>query len=666
MQENQAIVYRDRLSEFNKLDNSLGEIVVIDALSGYGKTAFLKESARLHQTRNWLTQYIPLSQRMRPVDIWTTTVQELSGNYDLHPQRLDDALARLSYALPHGRCLTVLFDDVHSLPSETFTWVYSEFAPKLKEELISISQGNCLLVFSGQNIRVDPKLWPPHRPIYLLPFDRSTIQQFVDAVPSPQLQEFLKSGRHKKWLIEKMIRLCGGHPRALLQILQEIETGAWCPHPRLSEESNRAVFERHIETELNQLIGHLSDAYRQILESLSIFRSVNSNIVKVIQRDEHIQNRDNPLAIISHLRNNNLLIPKETVLDPVIRNGLTTRMILNDRQRYLALNRIAQLSYQTWLIRFDEERPFEEARGYAAEAIYHCLCHSNQLQDLQDCLNIVLQRLDELLAAQSAVGFDSIRALIEYLPDDEDISILFADYGWSIEQLRDMNRVRLANSTSPSSSSSQSDVCDYTSGIVAVLSLDQAVIGTGFLIWCREQWLIVTCTHVLQKLSLNSNSTVHLSHFNPDIGEFEAQVVKFAPPEKPPHQWSAYEDVSILRPTQPLGGDTLKPYPLHNGHLQPSLYPHGQQSLCFGYAQDRINRGDYISDLTFAHEVASGFIALSNRSGRGVRPGVSGAPWANLDTQSIVGMVQSIAANGDQAYLIPASTIGRVISEVLS
>ena len=609
---------------------------------------------------------------MRPLDIWTTTVRELSGNPTLNPHELDDALARLAYLLPHGRCLAVLFDDVHSLQTETLTWVQTEFAPKLKEELFSISQGNCLLVFSGQNIPVSP-VWTSHRRIYLLPFDRNTVQQFVDAVPSPQLQEFLKSARHKKWLIEKMIRLCGGHPRTLLQILQAIETGTWYPHPKRPQEADRTIFEQHIEAEINRLIGNLSDSYRQMLESLSIFRSINSSVVKIIQADNQIQNQDNPLTVIRNLRINNLLIPKKTILDPVIRNGLTTRMILNNRHQYLALNQLAQQSYQDWLLRFDEERPFEEAQSLATEAIYHCLCHSNRSQDLQACLKVVTQRLDELLEAQSAGGFSSAQMLIEQLPYDEDISTMLSDYEWSIEQqIEEMKMKQMQLQETPLQDAQLQgavftvEPCySYTSGIVAVLTSDGGVAGTGFLLWYQEQWLVVTCTHVLQKLELGSSSRVRLSHFDPEIGEFEAEIVKFAPAQTPANRWNAQEDISILRPVPSLPSQTIKPYPLHNGQLHPAIYPSGQQSLCFGYAQDRLNRGDYVTDLAFAHEVASGFIALSSGT-KGVRPGISGAPWANTETQTIIGMVQFTSASGEQAYLIPASTIQRVISDLLS
>lgn len=656
----QQTEYRNSVPAFHKLDNSLGEIVVIDALSGYGKTAFLQEAARRRKTQNWQAEYIPLSRMMGPADVWTTTVHELSGDRNLKPQKLEDALSHLSYSLQQGTRLAILFDDVHSLQHETLSWVQAEFAPKLKEELFNISQGNCLIVFSGQNIPGSPTAWPNHRRIYLLPFDRNTIQQFVDAVPSPELQRFLQSVRNKRWLIEKMMRLCGGHPRALLQILQAIESGNWRPHPRQSDEYDRAIFEQHIETEINRLTGNLSDCYRQMLEGLSIFRSVNSSIVKLIQQHERIGNQDNPLAIVSHLRTNNLLIAKETVLDPVIRNGLTTRLMFKDRQRYLRLNQIAQQAYENWLRRFDQERPFEEARSYAAEAIYHCLCHSDESPVFQNCLSTVIQQLDQLLAVQDAPEFNSAQMLTEHLSYDEDISTMLSDYGWSIEQQI------LEMQNSPQQTIAQPDVvpCDYADNPVSILDANKTAIGTGFLVQHQTQWLVVTCTHVLQKLQPEPNSPVFLKHFNPEVGEFEAEIVRFEPPQNPPHDWEAAQDVAILRPVHSLAEYGLKPYPLHGGELHPEVYPCDDQSICFGYAQDRANRGDYIPGLRFAHVVAGGFVALTNSGGDGVRPGVSGAAWGNRDTQTIVGMVQSIAANGSRAYLIPTSTILRVINSL--
>ena len=654
--------YRNSALALNKLDNSLGEIVVLEALAGYGKTAFLQEVARQRKTQDWLAEYIPLTQNMSPADVWTTMLHRLSGRHDLHLQGLDDTLAWLSYNLPRRKRLAVLFDDVHALRTETLTWVQTEFALKLKEELFSISQGNFLLVFSGQNIPGSPTSWSNHRRIDLLPFDRNTIQQFVDAVPSPELQEFIQIARHKKWLIEKMIRLCGGHPRALLQLLQEIRSGAWQPHPRRSEEYDRAIFEQHIETEINRLTRNLSESYRSMLEGLSIFRSIHSSIVKIIQQDDAIQNQDDPLAVVRQLRTSNLLIARESILVPVIRNGLTMRMMLNDRQRYLSLNQRAQLAYQNWLARFDQERPFEDARGYAAEAIYHCLCHSNQPTVLHDCLRTVIQRLDQLLLDQGAQGFSSDQMLVEHLADDDDINTMLSDYGWSIEQ-------QIAESRQAGAIAAQAAVspagAEYAAGIVAILDANRAVVGTGFLLQYQVEWLVVTCTHILQKLNLQTDRTVQLSHFSPDIGEFEAEVLQFQPPSTPASQWCASEDVSILRPIALLSQSGLQPYSLHDGQLHPGIYPSGERSLCFGYAQDRVNRGDYIAGLAFANEVASGFVALTNGGTEGVRPGVSGAPWANTETQTIVGMVQSIAANGSRAYLIPASVILRVIASVV-
>lgn len=669
--------YLNRVHELQRVKNSSGEIVIIDALSGYGKTAFLEEiTRRFINERAWLVFCIATNSEMQPRDILTRIMHYLSDENadDTRISSSADLLTQLAHSPQlENKGLAILFDDVHKLTRDTLVWLQKELAPNLMDELYKISRGHCLLVFSGYNITNSPGFRPPYRSIPLLPFNRNTIEEFIEAVPNDNFQFFLRnSANNKKWLIKKLVNSCGGHPRSLLKILREIESGRWLPHPIHSEETYQDIFKEYVLREVENLISGLNDSYCKILKSLCVYRSINSNIVKAIQQDADVANNDDPLTVTRKLRNHKLVVSdtlsKKKVLDPLIRNGLTTHLMMDNHQRYVKLNETAFKAYKDWLESFDETRPFEDALDLARDAIYHCLCHSRLRQDLRDCLRFISRCLDNLLAIQEVgEGITSKQEIIDHVRDDEDIQTMLSDYSLVIEDELDA----LEREEFPSFSKREDAVSyKYDSGIVAILDgegVGQNVVGTGFLSQYDDRWLVITCTHVLQKLSCQQGSTLHLRHYLPKIGNFTAEVLKYNPPDSPPIKWTAYQDVAILEPLTPSFSDNIRPF-LLSVDEQPN-YPVDKKSICFGYAQDRVDRGTRIEGLSYLNPVANGFVVLRDSKSK-VKPGVSGAPWGHRDTETIVGMVQSIYASShtleDEAYLIPAPTILQVVKDYFS
>ncbi|NET33816.1 MAG: AAA family ATPase [Cyanothece sp. SIO1E1] len=672
--------FRNRSVELRKLSASRGEIVVVDALSGYGKTAFLKEVARQYDEQQWLVCYISLNSRMQPRDIWTETLRELDRDIAIEPSSFNHFLAAIaSSSRLQNIDVAVLFDDIHTLSNDTLEWLTQVFAYQVLEALRKIrrSDDGFLLVFSGNNIAHSIlTTWPlDRRSIYLHPFDRSTIQEFIDAVPNEKFQYSLsRVARYRKWLTEKLTRLCGGHPRALLNLLGEIESGDWLPNPALDEhrEFYQSLFERHVLVELDNLTRELSESYRQLLENLCIYRTVNSETVKVVLQDSTVDNNENSLKVVQTLRHHKLYLAKEKVLDPVIRNGLTTRLMIEDPQRYVALNRTALEFYKEQLARFDgAKQPFESAQNLAAEAIYHCLCYSREVPDLKNCLSFTTRHLDELLTTQAdEEEFTGKEIIIELVDGDEDIRTLLYDYDISLKEVfREIENEKASIFRNETDVTGIELTTRYTSGIVGLLGEDQAslrVVGTGYLVWHIDQWLVITCAHILNSLRLQEGDTVSLKHLMPTINRFEAQVLKFNPPNDSPLSWNAYDDVAILRPLDLLPTNNLTPFPLYQGEHYSSIYPTGEQSICFGYPHDRHTRGSFIKDLDYANTVANGFIELSNGEDQKIKPGFSGAPWGHKGAQAVVGMVQTVLKNGGRTYLIPSSIILKVISDYFS
>ena len=275
------------------------------------------------------------------------------------------------------------------------------------------------------------------------------------------------------------------------------------------------------------------------------------------------------------------------------------------------------------------------------------------------------------MAIQAAEeGFTGKQVIIELVDDDEDIRTMLHDYGLSLEEV-----FREIEDEESTIFCDETDITDikptdrYTSGIVGLIDRNQAnltIAGTGFLVWYIDQWLVITCAHILKNLGLQRGDTVSLKHFMPRIKRFEAEVLKYDPPDDSPLSWRACDDVAILKPLNPLLINSLSPFPLYQGEQEPSVYPTGKQSICFGYPHDRQTRGSFIKGLVYADTVSDGFIELNNGGGQKVRPGFSGAPWGHKSSRAVIGMVQSVVKNGDRAYLVPSDTILQVISDYFS
>ncbi|MEO0868396.1 MAG: AAA family ATPase, partial [Cyanobacteria bacterium J06642_11] len=138
---------------FNRVRNSLGELVVLDTLPGCGKTAFLNKLKTEYKTQQWQCSLIPLKRARNEMDTVTAAIESISDRPIEAPDSLAQALHSLLEQLQPGQPQALMFDDVQCLGTQALDWVKRKLARDLQRELKDLTDNKFLLIFSGHSIR---------------------------------------------------------------------------------------------------------------------------------------------------------------------------------------------------------------------------------------------------------------------------------------------------------------------------------------------------------------------------------------------------------------------------------------------------------------------------------------------------------------------------------
>lgn len=186
------------------------------------------------------------------------------------------------------------------------------------------------------------------------------------------------------------------------------------------------------------------------------------------------------------------------------------------------------------------------------------------------------------------------------------------------------------------------------------------IIGTGFLVSFHNITYVVTCRHVIKEKEIADE--VNLFHFRSRelIAKVRLLPVFITKESKSTsatqdHKLAAQSDVCILEVTSSLPSD-LRPFSFDDfqDHINDT------KCWCFGYVEQKKEKGSWIEDLICEESVSGEFIRISqpNESKIKVKRGASGAPLAN-DEGKIIGMIH--ARTDNEAYFIPS----RIIKQTL-
>lgn len=660
--------FHNQEQALNRVRNSLGELVVLDALPGYGKTAFLSKIKAEYESLEWRCALVPWERARSEMDAVTATINEIAVETVEPPEDLPQALSILTEQLQPGQPLALMFDDVQCLESRTLDWVKRELAPNLQDELKYLTGNNFLLIFSGHNIwRSTP--WPPgSRAIELTAFQQEAINQFIDAANIAELWRN-SPPNYRSLVADRIFQFSGGHPRSSIGLLKELGSG-WQPSLRLGRQKDLEVFEKHVERELHKFTKNLDPIYQTYLSHLVIFRSIDFATIKVIEQKYSLLEEQNPTQLIKTFRQCNLLFsnryaPSLTALNPVFRLGSLARMLLQQSDQHLDLHRFAEQTYQNWAS--NDSRTVDDVIRCLRESIYHCLSRmeerrwSDQKTEFKACL---LYSIQILIRRKTEIP-DSPRAILETLLDGDEesrtlLQKLKADWIGLLDSAFD--------SFSPENSvTSVKQVQSHCKNItIALIDESGEVSGTGFWIEFKDQLYAVTCAHVIKQLQRSKGDQVQARTFDPKVQDIDLEVLWYeVPADRSDKDWTARQDIAILRPVPKALAQTVEAdlLTLNPDALPLNQYKQSTTLYSFGYPAPKRLKGESFADLVCDEQVGNGFVKLLNLGNPKVEGGVSGAPLSHIEGKQLIGMIHA-KSGANVVYCIPAATILEVLADM--
>ena len=694
------IVFHNQEKALNQVRGSIGNLLVLDALPGYGKTAFLEKLREEYQSRSrWYCCFIALERvNTTLVDFYLLILKNLCNDISFASRRVTtfndtDVLSTLVARLQQWDkeiCIALFIDNVDYLDQSAFDCLKDKFCEEFKNLLSSATYNQFLLIFSGCNLRQNGD-WSitANNYVYLTPFQRVTIGHFLDDANLPQLQNTLTEAtyRTRKLFTDRIYRLTGGHPRASIRLIKALQAKEWQPIEMnigtLVRQRDFDVFQNYVLEELTQLTEGLENTYTRYFPTLLVFRILHSSIVKAVRQKKEFSDSCAPLTFIRALASRNLATQEEATifhqLNPVLRQGRLAQMILSqnpqEKEIHQNLHHFAQQVYQN--LNFDNTDP-ERVQTYIRESLYHCLClYSNDenprlkrqefLLSLKQCLLRGLQVLNRLDPEDQEEVQSGLLRLIQR---DEEIIALLQEH-----ELKWSDVVSNAIDSFVPISQPQSIISDVAinpqylsqeqakSLTIALLGEDGKVKGTGF--WVRDgnpltpYTQVVTCAHVVKELKQEVGGRVKGRTFGPDPQEITLEVSYYQVPNDRPEDWSGQEDIAILDMVQP---EVVIPSPLFDLNLDPQMYLKTQSMMLysFGFPSTKHLKGESFNNLIWDGQVGNGFVKLINLGKTKVEPGVSGSPLVDLMQKQIIGMIHARSSN-DVIYGIPARSLAQIL-----
>ena len=662
-----------------QLNSSRGHLCILDALPGYGKTAFLSKIKIEYEKLEWRCVLVDLeeTQARNELDTVAATIQNLCNEEEeIDIQDLHHAVEILVDKICPEQSIALMFDHVQCLHAQTLEWIRSDLSSKLRQELRKRTGNKFLLIFSGHNIG-HPGQWPlGSRLIQLTEFQREAINELIDIADISELQNFID---YRHCIVEKIFQFSGGHPRSSIKLIEELKAG-WIPF-QTGENRDMKIFEKHIEPELGKITEGLEEVYKTYLFHLVVFRSISFDTIRAVEQGYSLEERKNPLQVISEFRQNSLFLPNRyapsatPVLNPFIRQGWLAYMMLYHKTQYQAAHRFAQVTYQSW----SEKNSYriDDVINSLRESIYHCLSqivsqldreqsleeNSELINCLHHCIKVLNQRKEETMERDSHLILENI------LNEDEESIFLLQQLNADWSQLLRYAFFIPNPENSISENQKTRDRCKALT--IALMSIDDAgkIAGTGFWVWYRDRFYVITCAHVIEELQKSEGDILTGRTFGPPIHDLSMKVIWFrTPKDMHPQSWTAKQDVAILRP---LFDSEICESDLNLNDLLPSLerdfttLERYRQSLLysFGYPGATNFRGESFPNLLFGDQAGSGFFKLVNQGSAEVDRGVSGSPLCHVESKQVVGMIQSKFGR-NVAYCIPSITILEVLNRM--
>ncbi|WLE97438.1 MAG: hypothetical protein QTN59_01105 [Candidatus Electrothrix communis] len=372
----------NRKRELEQINNPRPDMQVIVAPAGYGKTALLKIIREKFEGDGWKCAYVDLAACENAADV-RNLIAEQVGAAQIKA-KFKEADAELESMLASAGKILLLLDAVEGSESDALDWLLESLsvwgAGLAGAEIRAIFTGR----YTHKNDNGDkfPNLLSRHcitLPPFSLDVIRQAIEDTIKKYPPKKQNRKISEDAFLFWT-KYIMRLSGGHPKSILNLLTALVAKDW--GVVFSPAREQELFKKYVAPELEEIMTSLDEVTKNSLEVLSVFRFFSGSTIKILQKKEKLPaNRDARMILSDVLNMGFVSKPKNHLFysDKIVRLLLVAQMRITDSENYRGLNRMAQEIYDEWITSglvsrhsFSSIDISELLQILVLEGIYHC------------------------------------------------------------------------------------------------------------------------------------------------------------------------------------------------------------------------------------------------------------------------------------------------------
>lgn len=356
--------------------------MLIDAPAGYGKTMLLDEVKRRYEQEGWKCVKIEL-ERCRGKYTIRNLIAAQIGLSRIETTEDQEGDSTLRSALAGLGQVIFIVDSIERAQLDDLEWMLNDFVPSCRKSILGSFELRAIV--AGRYAYTGfPKYWHGYKRIELSAFSSEVVELMLKDAwqQKPPQNRQARNEDFATWA-KYIMRLSGGHPKSIVKLVTLLADRTWAiDFPR----EEKRLFTDYIASEVQSITTFLDDKTQQSLETLSIFRIFNFNMVHALKNAKLPNGLQLPQGIedkeiiknISRVGLINKPVSSIFYSDNIVRNLILARMRIFTPEIYQDMNRIAQEIYDSWItLLLDADmayRPYDPqalVRIYVRESIYH-------------------------------------------------------------------------------------------------------------------------------------------------------------------------------------------------------------------------------------------------------------------------------------------------------